>query len=41
MFTCQEIITQSNLLIVTCVFNTISSGGNSQQEGVLYLYNES
>lgn len=41
LFTCQRIITQANLFIVTCMYNTISSGGNSQQEGNLYLYNES
>lgn len=39
--TCKEIITQSNLHAVTCLFDTIGSGGNSQQEAALYLRNES
>lgn len=41
LFTCQQIITQPNLFIVTRMYNTISPDGDSQQEGNLYLYNES
>lgn len=40
LFTCRKIITPSNLFIVTCMYDTISSAGNSQQEGNLYQYNE-
>lgn len=35
LFTCQTIITQPNLYVVTCMYNTISSAGNSQQDGNL------
>lgn len=41
LFTCQKIITQSNLFIATCMYDTIGSGGNSQQEENLYQYNDS
>lgn len=41
LFSCQKIITRSNLSIVTCMYDTVGSGGNSQQEENLYQYNES